>query len=343
MMSGTSCDGVDAALIETDGLNHIKPLDFCHIPYDKAFQKELIVCGQTNKASDVIVKKLTDYHLMALAKLGNDADAIGLHGHTIAHNPAAGITTQIIDAEKIAKITQKTVIYDFRSADVEAGGQGAPLVPVYHQAIAASCSISQPIVFINLGGVANITYCGQKLLAFDTGMASGLLDQYMQTLGQRFDLNGALAAQGMVDESLLEKWLQHPYFQQQPPKSLDRFAFDHLLSDVANLSSPNAAATLTAFTVYSLKMAEQFYLKQPKKYVLCGGGRYNKTLVKFLKDKLSAPVKPIEDIGYNGDAIEAQAFAYLAIRGIKKLPITFPETTGVREALCGGRKIILAD
>jgi len=265
-----------------------------------------------------------------------DIDIIGFHGQTISHDPGQRFTWQIGDANALANETGLPVAFDFRSADVAAGGQGAPLAPVFHRAIAEDWE--KPLVVLNLGGVANVTWIGEtgEMLAFDTGPANALIDDWMQqTTGGKMDMDGRAAAAGVVDQAVLNHMLDHPYFEKQPPKSLDRG--DFTLEKMPLLSIENGAATLTAFTVESIALAK--FPTVPKRMLVAGGGGRNPTLMERLRDRFPWPVDVIDTAGWSGDAIEAQAFAFMAVRCQMDLPITFPGTTGVAHAMTGGKVV----
>lgn len=329
LMSGTSLDGVDAAVLETDGEAYAKPLAFVSVPYDAALRERIRACFGKTAAPDV-ARELTLVHANAIEKLGiKDADLIGFHGQTISHDPAHGFTCQIGDGALLASLTGMPVVNDFRTADVAAGGQGAPLVPVYHRALAAA--LAKPAVFLNIGGVANVTYIGDDLLAFDTGPGNALIDDWMlRKTGSAFDADGKTARAGIVNEPVLKQLMAHPYFNARPPKSLDRNTFAVQL----DLPLEEGAATLTAFTVQSILKAAAHFPTVPEKWIVAGGGRRNTYLMEQLKK--SVPVISIDELGFNGDATEAEAFAYLAVRSIKGLPLSFPKTTGVPQPTTGG-------
>lgn len=341
LMSGTSLDGVDAALLRTDGEGHIEREAFLTIPYDDALRAKIRACfGKTAEEARDAEKLLTVAHAEAVKKLlsgkAGTVDLIGFHGQTISHAPEKGHTCQIGDGALLAFMTGIKVVHDFRTADVKAGGQGAPLVPVYHQALAAQ--MEKSVVFLNIGGVANVTYVGEggELVAFDTGPGNALIDDWMlQKTGGKFDDGGKTALSGKVDGSILKQLLSHPFFSAPVPKSLDRNAFVSRIWD--RLSAANGAATLTAFTAEAVAAAQRYFPSKPKKWIVCGGGRHNMFLMEQLKNNLGAPVISIDELGLNGDAIEAEAFAYLAVRSVRGLPISFPETTGVPRPMTGGR------
>ena len=298
---------------------------------------------------DTAARAIADEHLTAardfMAEPGltaNDLDLIGVHGQTVLHEPPAparvvGRTAQLIDAQHLAACLGLPVIHDFRTADVAAGGQGAPLAPIYHQALVHWSKGKLPVAVLNLGGVGNVTLVGADglLEAFDTGPANGMIDLFVQArTGARCDEGGALAAAGRVDEAVLAGYLVDPFFAARGPKSLDRFEFS--LDPVADLSLEDGAATLTAFAAQAVALgigACSFALRQ---LVVCGGGRHNPALMAAISERLSIPVRTAEAVGWRGDSIEAEAFAYLAARTARGLPISFPTTTGVEKAISGG-------
>ncbi len=344
LMSGTSLDGVDAALLRTDGDGHIEREAFLSLPYDDDLRAEIRArFGKTAGEAGSAEKALTVAHAETVHRLlemqgiqSKDIDLIGFHGQTISHAPEKRHTCQIGDGALLAAMTGIKVVNDFRSADVKAGGQGAPLVPVYHQALAHQ--LEKPVVFLNIGGVANVTYVGRnaELIAFDTGPGNALIDDWMlQKTGDRFDESGKTALGGRVDEAILKKLLAHPFFAAQPPKSLDRDAF--MSKAWEGLSLADGAATLAAFTVQSILHAARHFPEQPKQWIVAGGGRHNRFLMQQLQRHINTPILPIDEMGLNGDAIEAEAFAYLAVRSIRGLPISFYTTTGVPEPMTGGR------
>lgn len=348
LMSGTSLDGIDAALIETDGRSRVEPLAFLSEPYDPAFRRRLqaLLGGRAEAAAVASVEaELTDRHAEAvrrlLAEAGRGAGEIavvGFHGQTILHEPERRRTWQIGDGQRLAEALGIRVVADFRSADVAAGGEGAPFAPLYHAARASG--LERPLAVLNLGGVGNVTWIGgggpEDLLAFDTGPANALIDDWVAArAGLACDLDGRLAFAGAVDEALLARLLDNPYFRRRPPKSLDRDAWD--VSPLAALTTADGAATLTAFTAASVAAALPLLPAPPTRWLATGGGRRNPALLQALRAALGAPVEPVEAVGWNGDAIEAEAFAYLAVRSLAGLPLSLPGTTGVPAPQTGGR------
>ena len=352
MMSGTSMDGVDAALVETNGTDHVRPIDFLSLPYGAAerdalrlaMARALLMEAPTARPEiDEAVGLVDRRHIEAATALlecnglsGRDVHAIGYHGQTIAHRPDRGWTWQIGDGQALADALGVAVVDDFRTADVAAGGQGAPLVPVYHAARLGAGSL--PAVVLNLGGVGNITFVGEdgRLLAFDTGPGNALIDDWMQTwAGLAHDMGGAAAAQGEIRDDVLDEMLDHPWFEVVPPKSLDRHDFS--LDPVRGLPLADGAATLTAFTAAAVAKAIAQCPARPNAVHVAGGGRHNSTLMAMIGDRCGLSVAPVEQIGWNGDATEAEAFGYLAVRHLEGLPTSFPETTGVNAPVSGGR------
>lgn len=348
LMSGTSLDGIDAALIETDGRAHVKVLDFYTAPYVPADREVLRAAKGLRDAEDARVraaaKLLTRLHVDAVRALkAEGVEIIGFHGQTIAHDPDNHFTLQIGDGAMLARETGIPVIDDFRSADVQAGGQGAPLLPLYHRARAKADRLPSPVAILNIGGVANITYVGEsddEILAFDTGPGIALLDDFIKVrTGQDFDAGGTLARRGHVIEKILEAWSDNPYFGRKPPKSLDRDAWD--VSALAGLSDEDGAATLTAFTGECIMAALDHLPGKPRAWYVAGGGRKNRALMLYLSAHLrshmtNTPVVPVEAAGWNGDATEAEGFAYLAVRSLLGLPLSLPTTTGVSQPQAGG-------
>lgn len=344
-MSGTSLDGVDAAWIDTDGETVKAFGPTLTIPYDSGLRTELrriLDCAATLRPDDPgllhAVARLTDYHAQAVKALGHPADLIGFHGQTILHQPDCRRTWQVGDAAGLAAQTGLPVAHDFRSADVAAGGEGAPFAPVYHAALARN--LPKPLAVLNIGGVANITWIGRQgeLIAFDTGPGNGPLDDWISRhTGQAFDRDGALARSGQVNQGVLQRLLGHPYFKRPAPKSLDRLDFSAALtaSGLAHLSPADGAATLVAFTAGAVAAAQ--FPEPPRQVLVCGGGRRNSAIMQALAAALRVPVEPVEVQGWNGDVLEAQCFGFLAARVVAGLPLSFPGTTGVPAPLPGGR------
>lgn len=346
LMSGTSLDGIDAALLTTDGERIQATGPSLTIPYDATLRERLrAVLGReaVDATVEALARDIALVHAEAVKRLLREAKlkpadvaVVGFHGHTILHRPEAGITRQIGDGELLAKEIGIPVVADFRSADVAAGGEGAPLAPLFHAALAED--LPKPVAVLNLGGVGNVTWIGSggQIMAFDTGPGNALIDDWMRHHTKRlYDEDGKFAARGTADAGAVAALLSHPYFSRKPPKSLDRDAFgEDVLDDV---DPQDGAATLTAFTAGAVCAARKFFPSDVRRWLVCGGGRHNKTLMAILADTLDAPVDPVEAVGWNGDALEAQAFAFLAVRSLFKMPLSLPTTTGVAEPTTGGR------
>ncbi len=355
LMSGTSLDGVDVALIETDG-RKIRAFGPCgYRPYSDS-ERSLLrqALGEAVHLSDrearpgvlrEAERAVTIAHAEAIAAFSaqhriacEEIDIVGFHGQTVLHRPERRLTVQIGDAAALAKAIHVPVMHDFRAADVAAGGQGAPFVPVYHRALAQSLQREGPIVVVNIGGVSNITYIDgdTTLIACDTGPGNALLDDFMfRTTSQRFDCEGRMAAEGTPDQAWVARALELPFFAAPPPKSLDRNDFAGLrLSDVA---PADGAATLTAFTAAAIARIAPLLPRTPKSWIIAGGGARNHTMIRMLRENLApATVEAADALGWSADAIEAQAFGFLAARGLKGLPLSYPATTGVPMPMTGG-------
>ena len=346
-MSGTSLDGVDAAVLVTDGvtITEFGPSDFR--PYSKEESAALrAALGKWGGAEvEAAAEVIETAHAQILSGF-EDVDLIGFHGQTVAHDPANRGTLQIGDGALLAEVLERPVVWDFRSNDVKLGGQGAPLAPFYHFALAKFIGATAPVAFLNLGGVGNITWVDPSkakpeeagaLTAFDTGPANAPINDLMvKRLGVDRDENGDLAAKGNVDEDILNRFLDHRYFYKIPPKSLDRDDFAALSAEVETLSDADAAATLTACAAMAVVKGMEHCPSVPEKLLVTGGGRHNATLMAMLSAGLDCEVAPVEDAGLDGDILEAQAFAFLAVRVARGLPTSCPSTTGVGAAVGGG-------
>ena len=354
LMSGTSLDGVDAALVETDGEDVARPiasLTIAYSPETRALLRTALEEARNVEQGAPVPyairdaeRLLTETHAEAvkalLHKTGLQPDQvalIGFHGQTILHRPNKHWTWQIGDGAALARMTGIDVINDFRTADVKAGGQGAPLMPLYHAGLARNSGLAQPIALVNIGGVAQVTYIsGDTVIAYDTGPGNAPIDDWMQRhSGKPVDQDGAFARSGKVNDAALAKMLANPFFDRPPPKSLDRLDFDS--GAVEDLSPEDGAATLTAFTAASLARAREHFPEPAATWIVSGGGRHNKFLMDQLKARVNAPVLSAEDAGWNGDAMEADGFAYLAMRSKRGLPLSLPTTTGVRQPMTGGK------
>ena len=353
LMSGTSMDGIDVALLETDGetISAFGPTGSrAYTPAERnviaaavaqapAITDRNVRSGVFGEAEHVVTEAHAEAVERFLADNGlspDNVDIVGFHGQTIWHRPEKRLTVQIGDGPALAARLGIDVAHDLRGADVAAGGQGAPFVPVYHQALAAHAGLELPVVVVNLGGVGNVTYLSDEPpLAFDTGPANALIDDWVSVhAGLPYDDGGRIAAAGHVRESALKALLKSPYFSKEPPKSLDRNDFS--MSAVSGLTLADGAATLAAFTAASLARARDWFRVSPRQWIVVGGGARNPTLMDMLRDRLDAPVVTGAAIGWSGDHVEAQAFAYLAVRSLRGLPLTFPTTTGVPEPMTGG-------
>lgn len=335
LMSGTSLDGIDAAAIRTDGVSVTEVGPALTIPYTGRMRERIraaIAAGSVAADPD-LERDITIAHSEAVLRLDEEhniaPDLVGFHGQTIDHRPEDGFTWQLGDGALLASLTGVDVVNDFRTADVRAGGQGAPLVPVFHMALATHLEGS--LAILNIGGVANVTWIGEgeEMLAFDVGPGNAMInDVAKEHFGVEYDDGGQLAKMGVVDTKILRSYMQHPFFAEKPPKSLDRNAF--YLGMVQDLPAHDQLATLTQFTVEAILAAAKHYPSLPECTYVAGGGRHNDYMMNLLKAELGSAIKSIDDLGLDGDALEAQAFAYLAARVLYELPITFPNTTGCR-------------
>jgi len=375
LMSGTSMDGIDIALIETDGETRVKRGPTLGVDYPPEFRARLrqavddakAIVHRTDRPGCLteVEREITERHADAVLSFIGDRmlqpfaiDVIGFHGQTVLHRdrsmrvvnggpepqaqngPGAWrlskLTVQLGDGPLLARKTGIDVVYDLRAADCAAGGEGAPLVPVYHRALVSTLP-ERPVAVLNIGGVANVTWIGRSgdLVAFDVGPGNAMIDDWtMRRTGQPRDEGGALAARGRVDEAYVTEYLKHSHFAQGAPKSLDRNAFAVELVDA--LSTEDGAATLTAFAAAGVARAREHFPEEPELWVVTGGGRKNRTLMEMIAGHVENAVAPAELVGLNGDSMEAEAWAYLAVRSLNGLPITFPHTTGVERPLTGG-------
>ncbi len=352
LMSGTSMDGIDAAVVTTDGVRVADIGPALIVPYDPVLRRRL-KAALAGDGDDELERDLTFANGAAVKKLliengleEADIAVIGFHGQTVFHDPANGITRQLGDGALLADETAIPVVNDFRSADVAAGGEGAPLAPLYHAALAASsvlsCGLERPLSVLNIGGVANVTWLGEDdgdIMAFDCGPGNALIDDWTaRTIGRAMDEGGRLARGGTADRNLLAEFMGDFYFAQAPPKSLDRNAFAAALSrlDEASLSPADGAATLSTFTVRAVVKAAGHFPAKAGCWVVTGGGRLNGWIMEELAAALGGPVMAAEEAGWRGDFLEAEAFAFLAVRSIIGLPLSLPATTGVGEPTTGG-------
>ena len=349
LMSGTSLDGIDVAYLETDGESVVRRGPSATYPYPAGIQnllrraiQDTLSISRRDERQGVMYEAevaLTFLHELAVESFSkqyglsdSNVDVIGFHGQTVLHKPEARLTVQLGLGQELANTTKIPVVYDMRAADVAAGGQGAPLVPIYHAALAHA----RPCAFVNIGGVANVTFVGSagELLAFDTGPGNALINDWMmQHKATAFDEGGATALRGKTSQSHLASAMAHDFFVAKPPKSLDRNAFAGL--DFSALSLEDGAATMAAFTAHSIAASAKWFSATPNQWIICGGGRHNAAIMRDLAAVLPNVVKA-ETLVFSGDSMEAEAWAYLAVRSLKGLPLTFPGTTGVKADLTGG-------
>ncbi|MEL7395577.1 MAG: anhydro-N-acetylmuramic acid kinase [Pseudomonadota bacterium] len=346
-MSGTSLDGVDAAMLHTDGETIFAFGDHAYRAYSDAGRDALKDALGRWQGDDVTAAQeiVQTAHQHVLSEFSG-AELIGFHGQTLAHDPRGRGTHQVGDGAELAEALGVPVVWDFRSADVELGGEGAPFAPFYHFACAKWMNAEVPLAFLNLGGVGNLTWVDPRksrpqedgaLLAFDTGPANAPMNDVMTTRRyQPFDRDGALAREGEVAQGALELFLDDPYFSRMPPKSLDRDAFAEMIGLVEELEDADAVATLTGMSAAAVLRGMEHCPESPERLLVTGGGRKNPVLMDMLRAALDCPVMPVEEAGLNGDMLEAQAFAFLAVRVARGLPTSCPTTTGVKAAVSGG-------
>ncbi|MEZ0169293.1 anhydro-N-acetylmuramic acid kinase [Microvirga sp. TS319] len=347
-ISGTSMDGIDVSMVETDGDAFVAPGPGRTFSYPADLRRELQeLIAQPARAQseplDELERAVTSAHIAAIRAFMDEAGVgpaqvslIGFHGQTVYHRPEIRFTRQLGIGALVAREIGITTVSRFRHADVASGGEGAPFVPLYHRALASA--LAQPIMILNLGGVGNVTYIdGDTVIAFDTGPASALLDDFvLRRRGLSFDENGRLAASGRVDENLVAAFMSNPFFDRSAPKSLDRQDFHARAGGVEALSDEDGAATLAAFTIESVVAALRHVPRAPQRWLVTGGGRLNAHFMHRLHERLGVPVDPVEAVGWNGDFLEAQAFGYLAVRSTLGLPLSLPTTTGVPHPMPGG-------
>jgi anhydro-N-acetylmuramic acid kinase len=345
IMTGTSCDGINLGLVHTDGENIIERLKFIEEPFAPELSLRLKQAGQqahqtetVDLQSDDLIKLATDYTKTIIESVCNHFDVskidlIGFHGQTILHRPDKGFSIQIGLPQLLADATHTDVVFNFRQSDIKHGGQGAPLVPLYHQACVQH--LPQPVVFINIGGVANVTYCKNPIIGFDIGTGNCVGDDLCQEFFNiPYDKNGAIAASGQVNYDIAHEIAQTDIFLTKPPKSFDRNQFD--ISLLKTLSPIDAIATANYLSAYCIVQADKFYPEKPKMRIISGGGVYNKTMIHHLERLSDIPVITADNIGLNSNAIEAECFAWLAVRSIRGLHLSLPSVTGVSYAVSGG-------
>lgn len=346
-MSGTSLDGVDAAVVETDGraiFGFGETGYRAYAPDERAVLRAAL--GRWTGPEVEAAGRVVDAAHAELLAGFRDVDLVGFHGQTLAHEPRGRGTLQVGDGAALADALGLPVVWDFRSDDVAMGGEGAPLAPFFHFACARWIGADAPLCFLNLGGVGNLTYVDPRfdapeqegaLLAFDTGPANAPIDDLLQARrGQTMDEGGALAAAGQVEMGALELFLAEPYFSRIPPKSLDRNDFAEMIGLMGELGDADAAATLTGMCAAAVAQGVEHCPTAPSRILVTGGGRHNPVLMEMLRVSLDCPVAPVEAVGLDGDMLEAQAFAFLAVRVARGLPTSCPGTTGVRALVGGG-------
>ena len=340
-MSGTSLDGIDVALIETDGRQRLIAGPALTIAYPPEFRQRLrSVLGGIGTIAEV-EEELTLLHAAAVEQFlhrhpAARIEVVGFHGHTVLHRPAERRTWQIGDGALLARRLGIDVVADFRSADVAAGGEGAPLAPLFHAALAAP--LAKPLAVLNIGGVANVTWIGEgeAIRAFDTGPGNALIDDWVHNrTGATADFGGTLSRAGRSSATHIAQFLEDAFFDRPPPKSLDRDHFQQMIPQV--LSLEDGAATLTEMTASGVAAAQRHFPAAVREWLVSGGGRHNPALMEVLSSHIGVPVRPVEAVGWDGDSIEAQAFAYLAVRSLQGLPLSLPLTTGVSRPMPGGR------
>ena len=352
LMSGTSMDGIDASIIKSDGEQFLEVIDDIYLEYNEQIRSELKKTidscfskeefGKMATSISDLGRKITLKHAevcdLIIKKNRNiKIDIIGFHGQTILHKPQEGYSIQIGNSDLLSKLTKTIVVSNFRENDILNGGEGAPLAPLYHQLILLKIKSSLPSAVINIGGISNVTYLGEKnkIISFDVGPGNYLIDQWVKINSKmKFDNEGFLAKAGKLNENILKKFLSNPYYKKNSPKSLDVKDFN--LSDLNKLSFEDGCTTLSMLTVKTICMAINNFKKMPNKILISGGGRKNNFIIKNIKNIVKSPIYLIDEFNFNGDFIESQAFAYLAIRSYMKKFITFPSTTGVTKPCLGG-------
>ena len=356
LMSGTSSDGIDASIIKSDGEDEVHFLGDLFLPYDKEVKNyirslkdkiNLVIDVEKNRHSiNDLEKKITLLHAKAVKEIikkykieKSNINLIGFHGHTILHNFIEKKTIQIGNGRLLSQLTSLSVINNFRENDIKNGGQGAPFVPIFHKLLQKKLKLKTPILFVNIGGISNATYIGENLeiKSLDTGPGNFLIDKILQLKSKnkiQFDKDGIIAFSGRIDKNILDSYLNDPYYDLKPPKSLDVNDFN--LGPLRSLNLEDSIATLSELTSLTIINSLSFFRKRPNKIILSGGGRKNKYIFERIKKLSSISTNNIDDYKINGDFVESQAFGYLAIRSILNKPISFPETTGVIKPLIGG-------
>ena len=359
LMSGTSSDGIDASIIESDGEDIANLIGDYFFPYEEKTRFKIRQLKEKidkvldlkiyKKEITILENEITFLHSVAVSLIikkfklkKSDIHLIGFHGHTIFHSFQSKKTKQLGNAKILSQSTGLNVIYSFRENDLLNGGHGAPLVPIFHSLLQKKIQLKMPVVFVNIGGISNLTYLNKKneLISFDSGPGNFLIDKLLQLKSnnkKQFDNNGELALKGNIDKNILDNYLSDPYFDSPPPKSLDVNDFN--LKNVRGISLENSIATLSELTSFTIVKSLDFFLHKPQEIILCGGGRKNKYIFERIKQLSNIPTRCIDEYKINGDFIESQAFAYLAIRSFLQKPISFPQTTGVSKPMRGGRLV----
>ncbi len=363
LMSGTSMDGIDLAVLETDGDHVVKRGPSAFVAYEAGFRRRIEAALEVARSVDdrtvrpgdlaALERDITLRHADAVKRFLQDhhdlnVGLIGFHGQTVLHRPAKGLTVQLGDGQRLADLTGLPVVYDMRANDMEMGGQGAPLAPAYHAALARALPMrfaaSFPLAFVNIGGISNVTYvpANGDPVAFDSGPGNQLIDQWVMSQGGvPYDADGMIASEGGVAQPVVDRYLARPFFDHMAPKSLDRG--DFTLEDAHGLELSDGARTLAAVAAQAILKSADLMPAPPKLWVLCGGGRKNPHIVADLREGAAATGAEVilaEDGGFDGDAMEAEAWAYLAVRSRAGLPLTWPTTTGCRHASMGGRLVL---
>ena len=354
LMSGTSMDGINATIIETNGIKFKRTNINLIGQYNKVTQEmlnEYFNKKSILKSNSKFLIELERLITIDHSKLINNIKIlykrkirlIGFHGQTVHHDSNAKESIQLGDAQLLANLTYIDVIFQFRQNDLLLGGQGAPIAPIYHQAIIDDILLKKPCCFLNIGGVANITFCDlNNLIGFDTGPGNGLMDIYCQKkLNLKYDNNGIIASKGKYNKLIINKFLLKKYFTKPFPKSLDRLEFSNILEnkEFLKLNCNDALATLSEISVISIQLAINQLPKEPNKIIVCGGGQYNKYLIQRLKKVINIEIITADSLNLYGDFIEAELMAYLSARSFYNLPITFPGTTGVKKPETGGKLV----
>lgn len=352
LMSGTSFDGVDAAIVKTDGVTIQSLGKTYESSYGDSLRKK--IRNLINRKNSIrllldVEDEITREHARVVKDLlkkanlkSSDIDLIGFHGQAIYHNPTKKKTLIIGNPSLLSELTKINVVADFRSKDIARGGQGAPLVPFYHKALCEH--LPKPVAVLNIGGVANVTYVGENsVMAFDVGPGCALIDDFVYDREKKqFDDGGKIARSGIPNEGLLELFMKNKFFSKAPPKSLDRNNFKSIMKKIDDLDTEDGAATLTYLTARSIYNAQKFFPQPPKKWIVCGGGSKNIFLIDILKKQYNFEIMNLEDFkvfdvaSINPDFVEAQAFGFLAVRSYYNLPLSAPYTTGVSSEVSGG-------